>query len=52
MLLLARTTPYEELKDKTQGLSVFLVDMREVKKATGYPTAGHHGESPHDHLLL
>ena len=32
MLLLARTTPYEELKDKTQGLSVFLVDMREVKK--------------------
>src|SRR5213593_1264182 len=32
MLLLARTTPYEELKDKTQGLSVFLVDMLEVKK--------------------
>ena len=32
MLLLARTTPYEELKDKTQGLSVFLVDMGEVKK--------------------
>src|SRR5437868_8074233 len=30
MLLLARTTPYEELKDKTQGLSVFLVDMRNV----------------------
>src|SRR5205809_3148801 len=32
MLLLARTTPYEELQDKTQGLSVFLVDMRGVKK--------------------
>src|SRR5947208_3901210 len=31
MLLLARTTPYEELKDKTQGLSVFVVDMRDVK---------------------
>jgi acyl-CoA dehydrogenase len=31
MLLLARTTPYEELEDKTQGLSVFLVDLREVK---------------------
>ena len=31
MLLLARTTPYEELKDKTQGLSVFLVDMRNIK---------------------
>src|SRR5919199_3007352 len=31
MLLLARTTPYDELKDKTQGLSVFIVDMRNVK---------------------
>ena len=31
MLLLARTTSYEELKDKTQGLSVFVVDMRDVK---------------------
>ena len=30
MLLLARTTPYDELKDKTQGLSVFIVDMREA----------------------
>jgi acyl-CoA dehydrogenase len=28
MLLLARTTPYEALEDKTQGLSVFLVDLR------------------------
>ncbi len=28
MLLLARTTPYDELKDKTQGLSIFLVDLR------------------------
>ena len=31
MLLLARTTPYNELKDKTQGLSVFIVDLREAK---------------------
>src|SRR5581483_11486281 len=31
MLLLARTTPYDQLKDKTRGLSVFLVDMRNVK---------------------
>lgn len=30
MLLLARTTPYDELEDKTRGLSVFLVDLREV----------------------
>jgi acyl-CoA dehydrogenase len=31
MLLLARTTPYDELTDKTRGLSVFIVDMRDVK---------------------
>jgi acyl-CoA dehydrogenase len=31
MLLLARTTPYNELKDKTKGLSVFLVDLRDIK---------------------
>ena len=30
MLLLARTTPYDALKNKTEGLSVFLVDMREI----------------------
>lgn len=30
MLLLARTTPYDELKDKTQGLSVFIVNLREA----------------------
>jgi acyl-CoA dehydrogenase len=30
MLLLARTTPREEAKSRTAGLSVFLVDMREV----------------------
>jgi len=28
LLLLARTTPYDELSDKTRGLSVFLVDLR------------------------
>lgn len=28
MLLLARTTPYEALADKTRGLSVFLVDLK------------------------
>src|SRR5919108_927256 len=31
MLLLARTTPYDELDDKTRGLSVFIVDLREAK---------------------
>jgi len=28
MLLLARTTPFDEVQDKTEGLSVFLVDLR------------------------
>ena len=31
MMLLARTTPYDELQDKTRGLSVFLVDLRDVQ---------------------
>ena len=30
MLLLARTTPYEQVQSKTDGLSVFLVDLREA----------------------
>jgi acyl-CoA dehydrogenase len=30
LLLLARTTPYDELTDKTRGLSVFIVDLREA----------------------
>jgi acyl-CoA dehydrogenase len=30
MLLLARTTPYADLTDKSRGLSVFLVDIREA----------------------
>ncbi len=33
MLLLARTTPYDQLSDKTCGLSVFLVDLREAGDA-------------------
>jgi acyl-CoA dehydrogenase len=31
MLLLARTTPREQVKKKTEGLSVFLVDMRAAR---------------------
>jgi len=31
MLLLARTTPLEQVRRKTEGLSVFLVDLREAK---------------------
>ena len=35
MILLARTTPKEQAKKRTDGLSVFLVDMQEAKKAGG-----------------
>lgn len=31
MVLLARTTPYDELEDKTKGLSCFLLDLRTAK---------------------
>ena len=31
MLLLARTTPIDEVKKRTDGLSVFLVDMRDAR---------------------
>ncbi len=31
MLLLARTTPLDQVKKRTEGLSVFLVDLREAK---------------------
>ena len=32
MILLARTTPKDEVKKRSEGLSVFLVDMREAKQ--------------------
>src|SRR5690606_27362328 len=31
MLLLARTTPADQVRRKTEGLSVFIVDMREAR---------------------
>jgi alkylation response protein AidB-like acyl-CoA dehydrogenase len=37
MLLLARTTPREQAKTRTDGLSVFLVDMRAVSGLTVRP---------------
>ncbi|HEY1858424.1 acyl-CoA dehydrogenase family protein [Acidocella sp.] len=33
MLLLARTTPREQVQKRTDGLSVFLLDMRDAKQA-------------------
>ena len=33
MILLARTTPLEQVKKKSQGLSIFLVDIREAVKS-------------------
>jgi alkylation response protein AidB-like acyl-CoA dehydrogenase len=37
MLLLARTTPRDQVKKRTEGLSVFIVDMRDVKGLTIKP---------------
>jgi len=37
MLLLARTTPKEQAKKRTEGLSVFIVDMRDAKGLTIKP---------------
>ena len=37
MLLLARTTPYDECEKPTDGLSTFLINMREVKGITIKP---------------
>ncbi len=37
MLLLARTTPREQVVKKTEGLSTFIVDMRKVKGLTIRP---------------
>src|SRR6201990_1297857 len=37
MLLLARTTPREQIKKRTEGLSVFLVDMRDASGLTIKP---------------
>jgi acyl-CoA dehydrogenase len=37
MILLARTTPYDEVAKKTDGMSVFLLDLREAKGITIRP---------------
>ena len=37
MILLARTTPYDELDKKTEGLSVFIFDMRDLPGLTIKP---------------
>ena len=37
MLLLARTTPKDQVKKRTDGLSTFIVDMRDVKGLTIRP---------------
>ncbi|WP_372658947.1 acyl-CoA dehydrogenase family protein [Hydrogenophaga sp.] len=33
MILLARTTPLAEVKKKTQGMSIFMVDLRQAEKS-------------------
>jgi len=43
MLLLARTTPKEQVQNRADGLSVFIVDMREAKSRWH-----DHQADPHD----
>ena len=50
MLLLARTTPLNEVRRRTEGLSVFLIDIRGLQ---GFrPTAAHDAEPSHQRPLL
>src|SRR5450759_294984 len=37
MVLLARTTPYDDVEKKTDGMSVFIVDLRDAKGITVRP---------------
>ena len=53
MLLLARTTPLEQAKKRTDGLSVFLVDMREaLGNGMTHPADPHHDQPRHERGLL
>ena len=53
MLLLARTTPREQAKKRTDGLSVFLVDMREAQgQRPHHPADPHHDEPRHHRSVL
>ena len=53
MILLARTTPVEQVKKKSEGLSIFLVDLRE---AIGHGLRGEadseHGQSRNERTVL
>ena len=52
MLLLARTTPREQAKTRTDGLSVFLIDMRAVGQGPHHPPDPHDDEPRHDRGVL
>ena len=53
MLLLARTTPKEQAQKRTDGLSVFLVDMREAAdNGPDDPADPHHDEPRHHRGVL
>ena len=47
MLLLARTTPLEQLESRSHGLSVFLVDLRAAGRRDRDPAARGDDEPPH-----
>ena len=57
LLLLTRTTPFEQVKKKTDGMSLFLVDLKETGdaiKAVPIATMVNHGTNQLfiDNLIL
>ncbi len=40
MILLARTTPLEEVEKRSRGLSAFLIDLHEASKNGSPPNGG------------
>ncbi len=52
MVLLARTTPMDQVKEASEGLSVFLVDMRDAIERHDREADRQHGESRDQRVLL
>ena len=53
MILLARTTPLAEVKKKSEGMSIFIVDLREADREGNHRAAhSQHGQSRNQRAVL
>ena len=52
MILLARTTPLEDVSKKSDGLSIFLVDIKSAMDQYGCPANPKYGESRDKRIVL